>query len=92
MPNDKIPCCAADALFRIRKLNVNGVMTGITGLDESIAAVAGENIPDDAAIRAALLKRIQACNYIPPATGDAYASALLEEYTRVMKKHNEKAG
>jgi len=92
MPNDKIPCCAADALWRIRKLNVNGVMTGITGLDESIAAVAGENLSGNAAIRSALMKRIQACNYIPPAVGDAYADALLAEYNRVMKKQKEKAG
>nr|WP_319375029.1 hypothetical protein [uncultured Methanoregula sp.] len=92
MPNDKIPCCAADALWRIRKLSVNGVMTGITGLDESIAAVAGENLSGNAAIRAALLKKIHACNYIPPGTTDAYADALLLEYTRVTKKQDEKAG
>jgi hypothetical protein len=32
MNNDKIPCCAADALRRIRQVPVNGIMTRITML------------------------------------------------------------
>ncbi|MFA4861263.1 hypothetical protein [Methanoregula sp.] len=92
MSHDKIPCCAADALWRIRKLKVNGMMTGITRLDESIAAVADERHTSSAAIRTALMTRIRACNYIPPATEDAYAEAILEEYNRVIRKRDERAG
>jgi hypothetical protein len=29
----EIPCCAADALRRIRQIPINGIMTGITMLD-----------------------------------------------------------
>ncbi|MFA5347940.1 MAG: hypothetical protein WC294_07370 [Methanoregula sp.] len=33
MSDDK-PCCAADALRRIRQMKINGLMTGITMPDE----------------------------------------------------------
>ena len=51
MKDDHIPCCAADALRRIRQIPVNGILTGITMLDESIAAVKEQNLTGDAAIR-----------------------------------------
>ena len=44
MRNDTIPCCAADALRRIRQIPINGIMTGITMLDESIADVKARNL------------------------------------------------
>ncbi len=82
MNNDKPPCCAADALWRIRKIPVNGIPTGINRLDESITAVRDLGLADDSAIRAALLERVRAANYIPPAVEEAYAAALLEEYRK----------
>lgn len=82
MDNDKQPCCAADALWRIRKINVRGVMTGINRLDESIAAVRAMNLGHDDAIKTALLEKVRAGNYIPPAVEGAYAEALLEEYRK----------
>ncbi len=39
MGNDHIPCCAADALRRIKQLNINGIPTGLCMLDECIAEV-----------------------------------------------------
>ncbi|OPY32870.1 MAG: hypothetical protein A4E34_02247 [Methanoregula sp. PtaU1.Bin006] len=82
MKNDGIPCCAADALRRIRQVKINGVMTGITMLDESIAAVRAEGPASDTAIREALTKRVKVYNYIPPAVEDKYAEALMEEYRK----------
>ena len=41
--SDNKPCCAADALSRIRQVKINGIMTGITMLDESIAEVKAQN-------------------------------------------------
>jgi len=38
MSNGK-PCCAAEALRRIRQIPVNGIMTGITMLDESMKKI-----------------------------------------------------
>jgi hypothetical protein len=80
MNNDRQPCCAADALWRIRKIAVNGTPTGINRLDESIAAVRAMGLSGDDAIRTALLETVRASNYIPPAVEGAYADALLEEY------------
>ncbi len=82
MNNDKQPCCAADALWRIRKIPVNGIMTGINGLEESIAAVRSMNPGNEEAIRAALLEKVRANNYIPAAVEEAYAAALMEEYRK----------
>ena len=82
MKNDDIPCCAADALRRIRQININGIMTGITMLDESIAAVKEQNSESDAAIREALLKKIRIYNYVPRGVEEAYAQAMMEEYRK----------
>ncbi len=86
MNNDRQPCCAADALWRIRKIAVNGVMTGFTGLDESIAAVRAMNLNDETAIRGALVAAVRAGNYIPPGAEGAYAEALMEEYRNAPEK------
>ena len=82
MNNDKQPCCAADALWRIRQIRVNGVMTGLNGLDESIAAVRAMNLESERAIREALLEKVRAANYIPPPVEEAYAAALMDEYRK----------
>jgi len=90
MKNDHIPCCAADALRRIRQIPVNGIMTGITMLDESIAAVKDQNPGSDAVIREALLKKIRIYNYVPRGVEEAYATAILEEYQNSVSKEQYK--
>lgn len=88
MKNDYIPCCAADALRRIRQININGVRTGITMLDESIAAVREQNPGSDTAIREALMKKIKIYNYVPPGVEEAYTTAILAEYrSSILKDH-----
>ena len=86
MNNDKIPCCAADALRRIRQIPVNGIMTGITMLDECIAMVKEQNLTGDAAVREALMKKIRVYNYVPPGVEEAYATAIMEEFRKRMTK------
>ena len=39
MGSDNKPCCAAEALRRIRQIPINGIPTGICMLDECIAEV-----------------------------------------------------
>jgi hypothetical protein len=80
MENDNKPCCAAEALRWIRQVKINGITTGITMLDESIAAVRAEGLTSDAAVREALMKRVKIYNYIPPAVEDHYARVLVDEY------------
>lgn len=82
MGNDTIPCCAADALRRIRQIPINGIPTGICMLDECIAEIKVQDLKSDPEIRAALLKRIKVYNYIPRTVEDEYARALSEEYKK----------
>lgn len=82
MGYDDKPCCAADALRRIRQVKINGIMTGITMLDESIAAVRAQGLGTDTAIREALMKRVKVYNYVPPAVENHYAESLIEEYRK----------
>ena len=85
MSDDK-PCCAADALRRIRQVKINGIMTGITMLDESIAEVRAQNSGSEPEIRAALLKKIRIYNYVPKGVEEEYARALMEEYKKAIAK------
>ena len=66
----------------VRKVAIDGMETGITGLDECIAAVKALGLADDAAIREELLVRLAKGNYIPTKKREAYGAALLEEYRR----------
>ena len=86
MSNDK-PCCAAEALRRIRQIPINGIMTGITMLDESIADVREQNPGNDSAIREALMKKIKIYNYVPKGVEEAYAQALMEEFKKTLPKN-----
>ena len=85
MSDDK-PCCAAEALRRIRQIPINGIMTGITMLDESIVDVREQNPGNDSAIREALMKKIKIYNYVPPGVENAYAQAIMEEFKKSVAK------
>ena len=81
---DKL-CCAADALRRIRQINVNGIPTGIIMLDESICEVREVGLTGEREIREALMKRVKIYNYIPPGVAEAYAEAIMKEYHAAKK-------
>ena len=82
MGSDNKPCCAADALRRIRQIPINGIPTGITMLDECIAEVKMQELKSEPDIQTALLKRVKVYNYIPPNVEHEYARALFEEYKK----------
>ena len=86
MSDDK-PCCAADALRRIRQVKINGIMTGITMLDESIAEVREQDLKNEPEILAALMKKIKIYNYIPKGVEAEYARAHMEEYKKTHAKN-----
>jgi hypothetical protein len=86
MGDDK-PCCAADALRRIRQIPINGIMTGITMLDESIAEVKEQNPGSEPEILSSLMKKIRIYNYIPKSVEEEYARALMEEYKKSITKN-----
>ena len=85
MTEDK-PCCAAEALRRIRQIPINGIMTGITMLDESIADVKEQNPGSEQETIAALMKKIRIYNYVPKSVEEAYANAIMEEYKKNLPK------
>jgi hypothetical protein len=87
MNKDYIPCCAADALRRIRQIPVNGIMTGITMLDESIAATTELGLTNEKAVSEALMKKIRVYNYVPPGVDQAYTRAVMDEYRKSMKEN-----
>jgi hypothetical protein len=79
---DTIPCCAADAVATIRKVEVDGFTVGLAMLDavfEEVAAVGP--LPDDA-LKTELLRRAKIYNYIPRPAEESYAVALLREYRK----------
>ena len=86
MVNDKIPCCAADALRRIRQIPINGIPTGICMLDECIAEVKTQDLRNEQEIQAALLKRVKVYNYIPPNVKGEYTRVLFEEFQKSSAK------
>jgi len=65
------PCCAAEAMRRIRQIEVGGIVVGLTMLDDAIA--------DE------LMKQITIYNYVPRAAEAAYRTALLREYEKKVK-------
>jgi hypothetical protein len=88
--SDDEPCCAADPLRRIRQVKINGILTGITMLDESITEVKVQNLANEPEIVAALMKKIKIYNYVPKGVETEYARALMEEYKKSITKSNTK--
>ena len=66
----------------VRRIPINGIETGLAGLDECIAAVKALNLADDAAVTEELLARLAKGNYIPTKKRAVYGAALLAEYRR----------
>lgn len=74
--NDDKPCCAAEAMRRVKPVEVGGVTIGRVMLDHTFTQVRGLALADEAAIRTELLLKCVKCyNYIP-----APAAAVYQEY------------
>lgn len=77
---DKKPCCAADALRQVQRIDVGGVAIGFVMLDAVFAEVAAMEIWNTAALGEELVRRVREHNYIPPGAEAMYAAALIEEF------------
>ena len=82
MKNKDTPCCAADAMRRVKPVEVNGATIGLAMLDLVFAEVHDLGLNDETAVRAELLKRVKVYNYVPPPALEAYAGAVYREYGR----------
>jgi hypothetical protein len=79
--NDK-PCCVAEAMRRIRQIEVGGIVVGLAMLDDAIAEVREMHLPGADAIADELMKQIKIYNYVPSAAEATYRTALLREYEK----------
>jgi hypothetical protein len=79
------PCCAAEALRRIRQVDVGGITVGLAMLDDIIDEVQGLSLASKDAIVNELIKRVKVYNYIPPSAEENYRKALLREYEKKVK-------
>ncbi|WP_292395462.1 NAC family transcription factor [Methanoculleus sp. UBA303] len=66
--------------IKIKTVLVDGKETGINQLELIVAGVRDLHLESDAAIRAELLRRAGAFNYIPTKKKEAYGDALMREY------------
>ncbi|MBP2146629.1 hypothetical protein J2129_002083 [Methanofollis sp. W23] len=86
MKEDK-PCCAAEALRRIRQVDVGGIVVGLSMLDTVIADVKALGITAESRLTEELVTRAKIYNYIPKSAETIYGEALLEIYQKEVKNH-----
>lgn len=88
MKEDK-PCCAAEALRRIRQVDVGGIVVGLSMLDKVIADVEALGITSEHGLTEELVKRAKIYNYIPKSAEQMYGNALLEIYQNEVNNHGD---
>lgn len=77
------PCCPAAAGKTVKKLDIDGVIVGVSGLDAIIGEVLELKLDDEKEIKKELLDRVKSENYVNPKREEAYAEALLKEYYKL---------
>lgn len=82
VPVDRKSCCEAEALWRIRQLDVGGIVVGISMLDDVVAEVKAMNLSGEKRIGDELLTKVKIYNYIPASAEEQYRIALLHEYQK----------
>ena len=80
------PCCTAEAMRRIRRIEVGGVVVGLVMLDDILADMVARNLSDETAIGDELLKQVKIYNYVPKEAEPLYRAALLLTYQNEVKK------
>lgn len=81
----KKPCCAAEAMRRVRQVNVGRVTVGLAMLDCIFEEVASLDLSSDNQIAEELLRQVKIYNYVPASAKKTYAQTLLDEYKKVVK-------
>lgn len=82
MARDDKPCCVAEAMRRIRQIEVGGIVVGLAMLDDAIDEVREMHLAGADAIANELLKKVKIYNYVPGAAEETYRAALLREYEK----------
>jgi len=79
------PCCAAEALRRVRRIEVGDIVVGLVMLDDVLDDVIDRGIAGVTAIGDELVRQIKIYNYIPKEAEPLYRAALLREYRNKVK-------
>ena len=74
------PCCDAGALRRIRKIEVGGVVVGLSMAGDATGGVQEMHLAGADSIADEILKIIKFYHYVPGPAEAAYQTALLREY------------
>ncbi|KAF1073405.1 hypothetical protein [Methanogenium sp. MK-MG] len=83
--NREKPCCAAEAMRRIRQISVGDTVVGLSMLEQIFEDVAGLDLIQDTDIRRELIRQVKVYNYVPAPAEKAYADAVFAEYQKEMK-------
>lgn len=86
--NDK-PCCSAEALRRVKQIEVEGKTVGIVWLEPIMKDVAALDLATDGQVVAELMKRVKIYNYVPQSVEKAYAPAVFGEYKNYIQKNRQ---
>lgn len=77
--------------LKVQKITVDGIETGLTGLENAIMYVKGLNLFDEEKIKEELLIKIKELgNYITPSKEKSYKNALFEEYINHLNNEEKK--
>jgi len=82
MTKNTIPCCAAEAMRRVRQVEVGGIVVGLAMLDDILDEVREMNLPASDSIADELLRQVKIYNYVPRPAETAYRTSLLREYSQ----------
>jgi hypothetical protein len=89
MAGEEKPCCSAEAMRRIRPIDIDGHQIGLAMLDTVLEEVLQKNLPDEGSIADELLRKVKIYNYIPPAAEEKYRKALVGEYRKRVTAHGK---
>ncbi|MDV2481059.1 hypothetical protein F8E02_03350 [Methanoculleus sp. Wushi-C6] len=80
------PCCAAEALRRVRRIDLGGAVVGLAMLDDILADIVDRGIAGETAIGDELVKQVKIYNYVPKEAEPLYRAALMRDYQNEVKK------
>jgi len=77
-----VPCCAAEAARRVKRVQVGSDFVGIMEFKRIMDEVRRMGPMDDDETRRRLLRLTKVYNYVPPKAEADYAEAMLREFRR----------
>lgn len=89
MVKDDIPCCAAEAMRRIKQIDVDGVTAGLAMPEDICRKVSEMKISGSERIADELMREIKTYNYVPEPAYEKYRYAVMKEYEHMNDQNQE---